>query len=292
MTVTDVRKLFFPVMVFFITNTNLNAQNDETLIKKTIGVFFEGFAKSDSSLVSSISDRNMDLKTVIERNNGQVVVRTETRQHLMQSIAQPRKEKFEERIVHWDIKMDGAYANAWCTYELYLDSSLHHWGIDNFQLLKETGKWRILAITDTRNKTTPPSFSTSTLSNEIDLLLNNWHKAAATADEKIFFGSMDSSAIYLGTDKTEYWTKQEFEKWSKKYFDQDKAWDFTPHDRHIYFSKDLQYAWFDELLDTWMGACRGSGVLSKEKGQWKLLHYNLAVTVANDKIKQFVKINK
>jgi len=294
-------------MLFFITGTTLKAQSDENLIKKSIGIFFEGFAKGDTNLVVSVIDKNMTLQTVIDGQKDMVRVRPETRAHLMASIATLRKEKFEERIVSWDIRTDGAYANAWCGYEVYIDSVKHHYGTDNFQLVKEKGNWRILSVTDTRRKDnaaaahvvteiSPNLLQTLPITNEatseISTLLNNWHKAAATADEKIFFGSMDSSAVYLGTDKTEYWTKQEFEKWSKKYFDQDKAWDFTPHDRHIYFSKDSQYAWFDELLDTWMGVCRGSGVLTKEKSEWKLLHYNLAVTVPNEKMKQFVKINK
>jgi len=49
-------------------------------------------------------------------------------------------------------------------------------------------------------------------------------------------------------------------------------------------------AWFDELLDTWMGACRGSGVLRKTSDGWKIAHYNLALTVPNEKMNQVIDV--
>ncbi|HHB77977.1 MAG TPA: hypothetical protein ENK85_01935 [Saprospiraceae bacterium] len=126
----------------------------------------------------------------------------------------------------------------------------------------------------------------------IHLLLNNWHKAAATADEEVFFGSLTDDAIYLGTDPTERWTKSEFEEWSKTFFDRDTAWAFTPRDRVIYFSPDGKTAWFEELLDTWMGVCRGSGVLLLTKRGWKISHYHLALTIENDKMKDVIRVTQ
>ena len=136
----------------------------------------------------------------------------------------------------------------------------------------------------------PPSPSHS--KSDINLLLNNWHKAAATANEDVFFGSMTPDAIYLGTDKTERWTRDDFEKWSKQFFDRDSAWSFTPRNRTIYFSPDGKTAWFEELLDTWMGVCRGSGVLLYTKNGWKLSHYNLALTIDNDKMKDVIRVTE
>ncbi len=127
---------------------------------------------------------------------------------------------------------------------------------------------------------------------EINLLLNNWHHAAATADEKVFFGSMTKDAVYLGTDRTEHWTKADFEKWSRPFFERDSAWSFKPKDRKIYFSPNGKTAWFDELLDTWMGVCRGSGVLLYTKEGWKLAQYNLALTIDNNKMKDVIKVTE
>ena len=126
---------------------------------------------------------------------------------------------------------------------------------------------------------------------DIGELLDAWHNAAATADEDVFFGSMADDAIYLGTDATERWTKVEFMAWGKKHFERESAWSFEPYNRTIYVSSDGQFAWFEELLKTWMGVCRGSGVLTRDtEGNWKIQHYNLAVTVPNDLMQDFIAI--
>lgn len=125
----------------------------------------------------------------------------------------------------------------------------------------------------------------------IDQLLDNWHKAAATADADAFFGAMTEDCIYLGTDATEKWKRDELRTWAAKAFERETAWAFTPHEREVYVGSD-DLAWFDEKLDTWMGECRGTGVVVSTADGWKLKHYNLAVTISNDKIKEFKAIEQ
>jgi len=54
-------------------------------------------------------------------------------------------------------------------------------------------RWILLVMLGLGSCMKPPSPSHSRL--EINLLLNNWHKAAASADEAVFFGSMSKDAI-------------------------------------------------------------------------------------------------
>ncbi|MCD4730054.1 MAG: nuclear transport factor 2 family protein [Bacteroidales bacterium] len=49
-------------------------------------------------------------------------------------------------------------------------------------------------------------------------------------------------------------------------------------------------AWFDEQLEYPGGTLRGSGVLAKEKNDWKLKHYVLSLPIPNDKFKEVVKV--
>lgn len=126
---------------------------------------------------------------------------------------------------------------------------------------------------------------------EINLVLDSWHKAAAKADFDTYFNAMTEDAIYIGTDATENWNKQEFIKFAKPYFDKGKAWNFTALERNVYFSSDNKIAWFDELLNTQMKICRGSGVLVlDENGKWKIKHYVLSMTIPNDNTNAVVKI--
>jgi len=132
--------------------------------------------------------------------------------------------------------------------------------------------------------------------NDVTEFIDAWHLAATKADAATFFGSMADDAIYIGTDATERWTKKEFEAFAKPYFDRGKAWDFPacagkkPRDRDIHVTSDGQYVWFSELLDTWMGVCRGSGVLVRTQQGWKIKQYHLSVTVPNAVIKDFIAL--
>ena len=126
---------------------------------------------------------------------------------------------------------------------------------------------------------------------ELNLILNDWHKAAAEANFETYFGAMSVDAIYIGTDPTENWNKEEFIKFAKPYFDRGKAWNFTALERNIYFSSDMKMAWFDELLNTQMKICRGSGVMVRDSDwNWKIKHYVLSMTIPNDNTDEVVKI--
>lgn len=116
---------------------------------------------------------------------------------------------------------------------------------------------------------------------QVDQFITDWHDAAGQADSDAYFGAIDKDGIYIGTDKTERWTKQEFFDWSRKYFDAGKAWSFVGKDRHIYFSKDGNTAWFDEVVNNGTTQWRGSGVLVKKKEAWKIMQYVLSVPVPN-----------
>ncbi len=129
------------------------------------------------------------------------------------------------------------------------------------------------------------------MKSEINLVLNDWHKAAGQANFNAYFDVLTEDAIYIGTDATENWNKEEFIKFAKPYFDKGKAWDFTALERNIYFSSDMKTVWFDELLNTQMKICRGSGVLvMDEKGNWKIKQYVLSMTIPNDNTDDVVKI--
>jgi ketosteroid isomerase-like protein len=119
---------------------------------------------------------------------------------------------------------------------------------------------------------------------EIGQMLDAWNTAASKADFKAYFDLLTEDAVFIGTDATENWVKKDFMAWAKPFFDKGKAWSFTAMERNIFFDKSGELAWFDELLNTQMKICRGSGVVVKEGGQWKIKQYVLSTTIPNDKI--------
>ena len=132
-------------------------------------------------------------------------------------------------------------------------------------------------------------FLFATMTMTPDATLDAWHKAAAAADEKAYFDAMAPEFIFLGTDATERWDIASFREFAHPYFAKGKAWTFVPRDRHVIVQGDV--AWFDEKLDSASyGECRGSGVLRRIDGQWKVAHYNLTIPIPNDLAKKVVKM--
>ncbi len=126
---------------------------------------------------------------------------------------------------------------------------------------------------------------------QVRAVLDDWHQAAAAADEVRYFGHLATSAVFLGTDATERWNLEAFRAFAKPYFAKGKAWTFKATRRAVMFSKDGTVAWFDEDLATEvLGPCRGTGVLVFDAGRWQITHYSLSLTVPNDVFDDVKKI--
>ena len=136
----------------------------------------------------------------------------------------------------------------------------------------------------------PVKFDSDIEKNQINLMLDSFNLAAAKADYKAYFNFYIDDAIFTGTDATERWDKKEFMHYAKPFFDKGKAWSFKSMERHIYFDKTGKVAWFDELLNTQMKICRGSGVLIKQGNSWKIQQYILSATIPNPIMDQVIKL--
>jgi hypothetical protein len=131
----------------------------------------------------------------------------------------------------------------------------------------------------------------ATFRQQINTFMDQWHKDAANADPA-YFDKMAPNGIYIGTDKTEIWTREQFKVWAKPFFDRKKAWSFTAIKRNVYFSADKNYAWFDEQLNTQMGICQASGIIRRTATGLEIEHYQLSLAVPNPLMDQFTKAIK
>jgi len=122
----------------------------------------------------------------------------------------------------------------------------------------------------------------------IDAVLTSFHAAAADADGKTYFSLLADDAIYIGTDASERWTVDEFRAFAEPYFSTGRGWTYTATERHIAVAPGDSVAWFDEILvsETY-GVCRGTGVLVKEDGVWRIAQYHLTFPIPNDLAREF-----
>ena len=114
-------------------------------------------------------------------------------------------------------------------------------------------------------------------------VLSGWHLAAAHGLFDAYFDAMTDDAVFLGTDASERWTKSEFMGYAREPFADGHGWEYKAIEQHIELSDDHQVAWVDELLkNEKYGILRGTGVLVRADGHWKIAQYSLTFLIPNE----------
>jgi len=114
----------------------------------------------------------------------------------------------------------------------------------------------------------------------IDALLDGLHEDAHKGNFEAYFDRYSSDAVFLGTDKTERWTIQEFKSYAKPAFADGHGWTYKVIERNWEGNGDT--LWFDEILyNEKLGHCRGTGVVKLINNEWKIAHYALTMLVPN-----------
>lgn len=261
-------------------------KTDEAAVREAVLDLFHAMRAQDTAMLGDCFVPEGRLLTTKVDLEGVPVIRETAIAQFKSMVAASQGRLLDEQVTAWDIRIDGNLAAVWADYLLYVDGNFVHCGVDAIQLARVRQDWKIVQVMDTRRK----EGCIERPEDHLQAMLNRWHHAAATADEEVFFGMMASDGVYIGTDATERWTRDEMRAWSAEYFDRETAWDFKVRSRQIAFSENGRTAWFDELLDTWMGDCRGSGVLVKTDNDWKITHYHLSIAVPNEKVQGYLKL--
>lgn len=121
-------------------------------VQKTIEIFFEGFHARDTAKVHSVCDDRVILQSIAEGNKGTRISKESTKEFYISIATMPKQMVFQEKILSYNIQIDGAMAHAWTPYEFYMDGKLSHRGVNAFTLFKENGRWRIIYLIDTRRR--------------------------------------------------------------------------------------------------------------------------------------------
>ncbi len=137
--------LFIPLLGF---GQNLEKEKLQSGVK----TFFEGFHNKDSLVIASVIDSKFDLNsTSFEEDEG--VLRNINRDNFVSAIvSRPDSPVWKEKLLSFNIKIDGPLANVWVDYEFWMDDKLSHCGVNSIHLLKRKSGWRIFNITDSRRK--------------------------------------------------------------------------------------------------------------------------------------------
>lgn len=281
-------------LLFFFPRGGQSQDNAD--LRGVVDGFFIAMEAKDTIVLDSLLHPQCGIFSTLSDANGAPKLELLRKSSLLGFMrrAIDKKYIYDERLWSFQVSREDHLATVWAEYTLFVEEPpvVSHCGINTFTLAEVAPQqWQIIHIADTRRKNQCLKAATKkSEAQAIHQFMDAWHKAAATADEGVFFGSMSEDAIYLGTDESERWLRDELKEWSAEYFKRDKAWAFKPYDRQLYWSDNQRIVWFEEKLETWMGPCRGSGILMRKGDGWVLKHYNLAALVPNDVIQDFIKL--
>lgn len=141
------------VVLFSASMISAQGKNEEKAIKKVIETFFEGLHKGDSSIMKTTLHKSFRSQTTDTNKEGLKRLRSQTRQGLLSGVAKkPSSVTYLEKLLSYDIKIDGNLASVWTPYEFYLNGNFSHCGANSFQLFNNNGKWEIIYIVDMRRR--------------------------------------------------------------------------------------------------------------------------------------------
>jgi hypothetical protein len=139
------------VLALLLLGLASNAQQQD--VQKTIESFFEGFHQKDTIKLKLVCSDKIILQSISESKTKGNKLSDETVKEFYKSIASiPASMKFQEKILSYNIQVDGVMAHVWAPYEFYLNDKLSHTGVNTFTLFKEKDTWKIIYLIDTRRK--------------------------------------------------------------------------------------------------------------------------------------------
>lgn len=125
-------------------------------------------------------------------------------------------------------------------------------------------------------------------------VIDGFHDAAAHGDKDRYLGHMTDDGVFLGTDEWERWPKQpDFVDYVGGRFKDGAGWTYRSVERQIRVGDSGDTAWFDEVVYSEQnGRFRGTGVLSKQDGQWKIAHYAMSFLILNENWPAVIELTK
>ena len=127
------------------------SMDDQAAARAVVDALLDGMRAADSSAVASVFADNGRLVSTGNRNGAPMMQETPIAA-FAGAVGKAQPNSWDERI--WDvmIHVNGNLATAWTPYAFYHDGNFSHCGVNAFHIVKLAGGWKILQITDTRQR--------------------------------------------------------------------------------------------------------------------------------------------
>ena len=125
-------------------------------------------------------------------------------------------------------------------------------------------------------------------------VIDNFHDAAAHGDNERYLDQLTDDAVFMGTDEWERWPKHaDFTDYVGSRFKDGTGWNYRSVERTISIAESSDTAWFDEVIFSEPnGRFRGTGVLSRQDGEWKIAHYAMSFLIFNENWDDVIELTR
>ena len=107
----------------------------------------------DSATVRAVFHPQALLSSALVGRDGAPQVRVDSLGGFVRAVGTPHAEVWDERTSGEVVQVDGPMATVWTRYAFYAGTKFSHCGVDAFTLARTGTEWRIVALTDTRQRT-------------------------------------------------------------------------------------------------------------------------------------------
>lgn len=128
------------------------AQTPEQEVEAVIRSLFDGMKQKNAEQVAAAFSSEGLMQTVQQKPEGTSIGSNSVADFVKRIANTPAGTVLDERILSYQIKVDGSMASAWTPYQFYVNDTFSHCGVNSFQLVKLAEGWKIVYIIDTRRK--------------------------------------------------------------------------------------------------------------------------------------------
>ena len=140
------------LLLLFVPLVSCNQNLEKEKLKSVVETFFEGFHNKDSLVINSVIDNSFNINSTSFKENDGILRNINGDNFVSAIISRADSPVWKEKLLSFNIKIDGPLANVWVDYEFWVDDKLNHCGVNSIHLLKKKSGWKIFNISDSRRK--------------------------------------------------------------------------------------------------------------------------------------------
>ena len=131
----------------------LQAQSadDEAAVLQVVADLFDGMREKDEAKVRGVWHPEARLQSAGQDQDGTPSLRTTPVDGFIASVVSSTA-LLDEVTFDEVVRIDGNLASVWAPYNLFVNDSFQHCGVDAIHMLRTAEGWKIFQLTDTRTR--------------------------------------------------------------------------------------------------------------------------------------------